>query len=250
MSTYEKNRYKELIALAKEKGIVIDHNCPKSVVAMALRYDSGLKVISLPPEDVEPDGYVIGPTVLECFAHEMGNFVTDSFYPLYTPREGRIEPEEKAMAWAIQFLMPLQEILSFISYDKRTKQSFARHFGVGEEFVEEAVDFYMSAQKENSSQEPDDKSESDADSEEVAEIQVGQKVWYIMALFRIGRTRTQQIVSLDHLESAIRGEAEFYIAEKSATKSDSARIGKFIFLTKEEGEAKLKEYREKIGEGR
>lgn len=250
MSTYEKNRYKELIALAKEKGIVIDHNCPKSIVAMALRYDNGLQVISLPPEDVDPDGYVIGPTVLECFAHEMGNFVTDSFYPLYTPREGRIEPEEKAMAWAIQFLMPLQEILSFISYDKRIKQSLARHFGVGEEFVEEAVDFYRSVHEENVPQVQDVDREPDEAPKDATEIQVGQKVWYIMALFRIGRTRTQQIVSLDHLESAIRGEAEFYIAEKSATKSDSARIGKFIFLTKEEAEAKLKEYRERIGEGR
>ena len=250
MSTYEKNRYKELIALAKEKGIVIDHNCPKSIVAMAVRCDNGLKVISLPPEDVEPDGYVIGPTVLECFAHEMGNFVTDSFYPLYTPREGRIEPEEKAMAWAIQFLMPLQEILSFISYDKRIKQGLARHFGVGEEFVEEAVDFYRSVHEENVPQVQDVDREPDEAPKDATEIQVGQKVWYIMALFRIGRMRTQQIVSLDHLKSAIRGEAEFYIAEKSATKSDSARIGKFIFLTKEEAEAKLKEYREKIGEGR
>lgn len=46
-----------------------------------------------------------------------------------------------------------------------------------------------------------------------------------------------------------RDKAEFRIVEKPATKTDGAKLGKFVFLTEEEAEAKLKEYIADFQEG-
>ncbi len=135
--------YEELISLAGKNNIFLDFTCPKSIVAMSMRTKDGCKVISLPSEDIGPIGRVIGPTVLECFAHEMGHCMTNSFYSFFEPLEGRIQAENKADAWAINFLMPLSEVVCFLLKERAIKQKIAKHFGVGMEFVEKALLYYQ-----------------------------------------------------------------------------------------------------------
>ncbi len=82
---------------------------------------------------------------------------------------------------------------------------------------------------------------------EVAEFQPGMKVWVIKAKFIYGRAHVQQIASIEHFKRISELEAVFYVAPKLACKSDEDKLGRFVFLTEEEAEAKLKEYIAEFG---
>ena len=80
-------------------------------------------------------------------------------------------------------------------------------------------------------------------------VEIGMPVYVIKAIEDNGSDcKYNSIVSSIHyLQHCICNNVKLYIVEKPATKSDSAKLGKLVFLTKEEAEAKLKEYRERIG---
>ena len=238
-----KRLFEELISLAGKNNIFLDFTCPKSVVAMSMRMKDGTKVISLPPEDIGPIGRTIGPTVLECFAHEMGHCLTDSFYSLYSLFDinaDHTDAENKADAWAINFLMKLEDILLFIILDRKTKRKLARHFNVGEEFVEKALQYYKNMNGTPS---------GIPESKKTLDLSEGEKVWVIKAKFENGRIHTVQIASQEHFERIRKLDAVFYVQSKLSCRTDAEKLGSWVFLTREEAEEALKKITAPEGEG-
>ena len=102
-----------------------------------------------------PDGF-IGMDVdkledsageLACLAHEMGHCLTGSFYTLESDRCQRQRCEERADRWAMETLVPLNDL-------KRALEMVLRHhelaelFGVTEEFLEKCLWYYREAKGE------------------------------------------------------------------------------------------------------
>ena len=138
-----KRKTDELYSFAREYSIPVDENCPESIVSMSIRLPSGLKVIGLSkfekPTDDEPKKPY---TKLECFAHEMGHCLTDSFYVGFSPLEKRAKHEYRADKWAINYLIPFDALCQAVSEGNRELWQLAEYFDVGEPFVEKAIAYH------------------------------------------------------------------------------------------------------------
>ena len=63
-----------LYDLALSNDIPVDEDCPEPLISMSVMLPGGKKIVSLSNTPME------NVTKLECFAHEMGHCMTDSFY--------------------------------------------------------------------------------------------------------------------------------------------------------------------------
>lgn len=140
-----KDKLNNLYELAKEQQIPVDEQCPESIISMSVRLQSGKKVIALSPDSTyEKQETTSEPiyTKLECFAHEMGHCVTDSFYAGYSPLELRAKHEYRANKWAIEYLMPFSSLCDAVAHGYREIWELAEYFDVSCAFVEKAIKSY------------------------------------------------------------------------------------------------------------
>lgn len=102
-----------------------------------------------------PDGF-IGMDVdkledsageLACLAHEMGHCLTGSFYTLESDRCQRQRCEERADRWAMETLVPLNDLKRALEMGLRHHE-LAELFGVTEEFLEKCLWYYREAKGE------------------------------------------------------------------------------------------------------
>ena len=132
-------RIEQLYKMADEAKIIIDEKCPEEIIAMSIKFPNGRKVISLSDLSVNPDNIY---TKLECFAHEMGHCATDSFYEGYSPLERRAKHEYKADKWAINYLIPFEDLCQAVSSGYRELWQLAEYFNVSTVFIEKAIQMY------------------------------------------------------------------------------------------------------------
>lgn len=137
------DRIKDLYCLADERHYYVDESCPRSIVAMSVKLRNGEKIISLskfekPTEDAPKQPY----TKLECFAHEMGHCMTDSFYVGFSPLEKRAKHEYRADKWAINYLIPFDALCQAVQEGNHELWQLAEYFDVGEPFVEKAIAYH------------------------------------------------------------------------------------------------------------
>lgn len=140
----KKNKTIDLYALAEKEHIPIDEHCPEEIVAMSVRLSSGKKIISLSEDSahLDPADSRSAYTKLECFAHEMGHCVTESFYEGYSPLERRSKHEHRANCWAVEYLMPFPEICQAIQEGYKEVWELAEYFNVSCAFVEKALQIH------------------------------------------------------------------------------------------------------------
>ena len=74
-------------------------------------------------------------------AHELGHCETGSFYSLDSPLEIRQKNENRADRWAINRLVPADE-LNFIIQTVSQPWELAEYFDVTEEFILKAIEYY------------------------------------------------------------------------------------------------------------
>lgn len=74
-------------------------------------------------------------------AHELGHCETGSFYNAYSPFDIRSKHERTADKWAIEKLIPENELKEACKYC-RNRWELSIHFGVTEDFMQKALDFY------------------------------------------------------------------------------------------------------------
>ena len=75
--------------------------------------------------------------------HELGHCVTGSFYSIHTAIDCRQRHENKADKWAIQALVPVEDLDAAIAGGCTELWELADRFEVTEEFIKKAICYYV-----------------------------------------------------------------------------------------------------------
>jgi hypothetical protein len=123
-----------LHALADERGITIDRiSCPKSK-SMSLSMNGSCFI------GIDKD--CTGSEELVLTAHELGHCETGAFYNRYSKYNVISKLEYKADKWAVQELVPYDELMSAVEKGYTEKWQLAELFGVTEQLIERATYIY------------------------------------------------------------------------------------------------------------
>ena len=76
-------------------------------------------------------------------SHELGHCVTGSFYNIYAAVDHRQRHENRANKWAIQALVPVEELDNAIAEGCTEVWELAERFQVTKDFIRRAVCFYV-----------------------------------------------------------------------------------------------------------
>lgn len=75
--------------------------------------------------------------------HELGHCTTGSFYSIHTAVDSRQRHENRADKWAINNLVPIQELDEAVAEGCTEIWELAERFGVTEQFIKKAVCYYV-----------------------------------------------------------------------------------------------------------
>ena len=129
---------RSLYDLARQQNIEV-LSCPMPENgSMSVMLDSGQCVIGM--DQSTRDGGVQERVHL---GHELGHCVTGSFYNIYAARDCRLRHENRANKWAIQALIPVDDLDQAIADGCTEIWELAERFGVTEDFMRKAVCFYV-----------------------------------------------------------------------------------------------------------
>ena len=76
-------------------------------------------------------------------SHELGHCVTGSFYNIHAAVDCRQRHENRADKWAVQALIPVEELDNAIAEGCTEVWELAERFGVTEEFIRKTVCYYV-----------------------------------------------------------------------------------------------------------
>lgn len=127
-----------LYAFAKQQNIEVLPFPMKENGSMSVQADNGLCVIGM--DDSVRDGARQERVHL---GHELGHCITGSFYSIYTAIDCRQRHENKADKWAIQALVPMEDLDAAIAGGCTELWELAERFEVTEEFIKKAVCYYV-----------------------------------------------------------------------------------------------------------
>ena len=129
---------RNLYAFAKEQNIeVFPYPLPKTG-SLSFMEDNGSCYIGM--DDSIRDGDVQERVHL---GHELGHCVTGSFYNIHAAVDCRRRHENKADKWAVQTLIPVEELDTAIAEGCTEVWELAERFGVTEEFIRKTVCYYV-----------------------------------------------------------------------------------------------------------
>ena len=123
--------------------------------------ENGVEISDVPLRDLRalctPEGWIAidarkvetGAQEKTLLAHELGHFMTGSFYNIYTEFDSRAKHEYRADKWAVHRLMPYEDIQAAIRSGVRNDWEMAEYFGVPCDFVEKARGIYKIAELAN-----------------------------------------------------------------------------------------------------
>lgn len=129
---------RNLYAFAKQQNIeVFPYPLPETG-SLSVMEDSGKCYIGM--DDSVRDGDVQERVHL---GHELGHCVTGSFYNIHAAVDCRRKHENKADKWAVQTLIPVEELDDAIAEGCTEVWELAERFGVTEEFIRKTVCYYV-----------------------------------------------------------------------------------------------------------
>lgn len=76
-------------------------------------------------------------------AHELGHCETGSFYNRYTPLDLRAKHERQAWDWAIERLLPRDQLENAMTAGYQEPYALSEYFGLPEPFVWRALAYYQ-----------------------------------------------------------------------------------------------------------
>lgn len=127
-----------LYNLAKQQNIeVLSWNMPQTE-SMSVMLEDGRCFVGM--DESVRDGGVQERVHL---SHELGHCVTGSFYNIYAAIDYRQRHENRANKWAIQALIPVEELDEAIAEGCTEIWELAERFQVTEEFIRKTVCFYV-----------------------------------------------------------------------------------------------------------
>ena len=131
----------ELSALydfARQQNIEVIPFPMKENGSMSIQMDSGDCIIGM--DDCIRDGACQERVHL---GHELGHCVTGSFYNIHAAVDCRQRHENRADKWAVQTLIPVEELDNAIAEGCTEVWELAERFGVTEEFIRKTVCYYV-----------------------------------------------------------------------------------------------------------
>lgn len=129
---------RQLYDFAQQQNIPICHFSLPKTGSMSLVTETGQCYIGLDPGQL--DGGIQERVHL---SHELGHCVTGSFYNIYTPRERRLIQENRATKWAIEALIPVDDLDQAIAEGYTEVRELAQRFQVTEDFIRKTVSYYV-----------------------------------------------------------------------------------------------------------
>ena len=127
-----------LYALAQQQNIPVYQFPLPGTGSMSLMDEQGRCFIGM-DADVRDDG----PQERVHLGHELGHCVTGSFYNRYAAVDCRQRHENQANKWAIQTLIPVDDLDRAVAEGCTEIWELAERFGVTEDFVRKAVCLYV-----------------------------------------------------------------------------------------------------------
>lgn len=76
-------------------------------------------------------------------SHELGHCITGSFYNIYAAADLRQRHENRADKWAVQRLIPVEQLDDAIACGYTELWELAEYFGVTESFLRKAICYYV-----------------------------------------------------------------------------------------------------------
>lgn len=129
---------RNLYAFAKQHNIgVFPFSLPQTG-SLSHMTDSGACCIAMDPSIL--DGNVQERVHL---GHELGHCATGSFYSIHTAVDCRQRHENRADKWAVQALIPVEELDDAIAEGCTEVWELADRFGVTEDFIRKTVCYYV-----------------------------------------------------------------------------------------------------------
>lgn len=89
------------------------------------------------------DPSLTGKELRTRLAHELGHCEYGGFYNAKSPLDLRGKREYKADVWAVQKVLPFEELRKAILDGIREKWELAEYFGVPEDFISFALTYYL-----------------------------------------------------------------------------------------------------------
>lgn len=142
-----------LYQIAKENDIDVYENCPEKFMGVAIKYPNGKKIISLYAfETVKQKVYNEkrnrSYTKLGVFAHEIGHFLTDSFYYGKESNSALICTQEaKADIWAFKYVIPFEELCEAVKEGYTSYEDLEFYFKASRDFIIDAITYYAAQNK-------------------------------------------------------------------------------------------------------
>ena len=129
---------RSLYAFAKQQNIeVLSFSMPQNE-SMSVMLEDGRCFVGM--DDSVRDGGVRERVHL---SHELGHCATGSFYNIHAAIDHRQRHENRANKWAIQALIPVEELDDAIAAGCTEVWELAERFQVTEDFIRRAVCFYV-----------------------------------------------------------------------------------------------------------
>ncbi len=131
----------ELYTEAEQSDILIVNTKLSSVGSMSV-CDNGDCIVA-----VDESQSTVGADILVRTAHELGHCQTHSFYTTGNHFQVRSKMEYKADKWAIQRLIPFDQLNELVLSGVTEPWDLAEHFGVTEDYLRRAVEIYTAMGK-------------------------------------------------------------------------------------------------------
>jgi len=126
-----------LLNIASENGISLDWFSMQRAESLSLPLPNGEFGVAIDPDKIRSSADE------SCkVAHEIGHCMTGAFYNRYSTFDLREKQEHRADRWAIEQIIPVEELDSAIAEGFTEIWMLAEHFGVTEEFMQKAVCYY------------------------------------------------------------------------------------------------------------
>ena len=127
----------DLYDFAEEKGIDVDWISMRKAASISVELPDGSWCIAIDPWKMET---IAEETV--ALGHELGHCSTGAFYNRFAKRDIMQKHENRANKWAIQKLIPVEDLDEAIADGHTDLWDLAEHFGVTEDFMRKAVCWY------------------------------------------------------------------------------------------------------------
>ena len=128
----------EFYHIAQQENIVVDHFALSKREALSIMDLDGECFVALDPRHISSES-----DERNKLAHELGHCITGAFYNEYSDYDCRQYHENRADKWAIQQIIPVEELDDAVASGRTEIWELAELFDVTEQFMQKAVCYYV-----------------------------------------------------------------------------------------------------------